>query len=673
MIVNRIFLLLVGLMLSVGTSPFSMAQPSSEEPVVFDTVFIDESGEQWTTPRPGYWARYGSARLNAPETALHGRTADVVTWLVVAINAANRRAAEQAGNPIPEKLNYDQVTNLNQLASIESLSSAVSYSEDVHPGNYYFPRSLDTLRAGDLAGLVNLKIVGFEQLKTIEAGVFDGLPKLEILHLHLSRSGSGGPLPEGIFDPLANSLKDLRVGPGGIASGTDYFSLSTNALDRLVNLEKLGINIAYAGGYDHLVKLKEIDFSFHFDSRSQYGDFFDAFYGTSRRVITLPPSVRNIGVFRAIYEIQEGAGGSSSPVNVGGGYVLPTLSPSPQPTAEVGQRSGDLRFTSTSLSLAEGESATYQVRATSFQAREMVVNITSAHSGITVNPNRLTFYSHNWQTFQTVTLTASADAADTNTQATIMHSIPASPGFVANNNAGTVSVTLAHTIVEEEEPPTSSIETGEIGFQPTSQVRSTDYDLDDNGLIEISNLAQLHAVRWDLNGDGQPDKGEYKDAYTQAFPSAMDNLKAQGYELAGDLDFGDNPTSWESIGVFSQPFQAVFEGNNHVIFNLFQDQSDPAVSANKPSGLFGSIGHRGQVVNLGLEDVNIQGVNFVGALAGINQGSIGVCSATGRVEGFNGVGGLVGQNFGDIVLSAVDVEVNGVSGVGDLVGIDTQR
>ena len=221
--------------------------------------------------------------------------------------------------------------------------------------------------------------------------------------------------------------------------------------------------------------------------------------------------------------------------------VSPPIGVSPTPTEEVGQRSSDLRFTSTSLSLAEGESATYQVRATANQARDMVVNIASAHSGITVNPNRLTFYSHNWQTYQTVTVIADADAADTNEQASIQHSIPASNTFVANNNAGIVSVSIAHTVVEEEEetskPPSER--------QPIQReyVPPTDYDQDDDGLIDVSNLAQLNAIRWDLNGDGQPDKEEFADDYSQAFPSAIANMgmpadiKGQGYELTANLHF----------------------------------------------------------------------------------------------------------------------------------------
>ena len=74
----------------------------------------------------------------------------------------------------------------------------------------------------------------------------------------------------------------------------------------------------------------------------------------------------------------------------------------------------------------------------------------------------------------------------------------------------------------------------------------TDYDQDDNGLIDISNLAQLNAIRWDLNGGGQPDKEEFANAYNLAFPSAVDNMgvpnniRAKGYELTANLNFDTN-------------------------------------------------------------------------------------------------------------------------------------
>ena len=49
-----------------------------------------------------------------------------------------------------------------------------------------------------------------------------------------------------------------------------------------------------------------------------------------------------------------------------------------------------------------------------------------------------------------------------------------------------------------------------------------DYDADDDGLIEVANLAQLNAIRWDLDGDGvASDAG-----YATAFPDAPADMTA---------------------------------------------------------------------------------------------------------------------------------------------------
>ena len=371
-------------------------------------------------------------------------------------------------------------------------------------------------------------------------------------------------------------------------------------------------------------------------------------------------------------------------VNIGGGGVTPIITPFPSRNG--GSTPSSLMFNTKQVSLSESGSATYQVKPTSSRGFEnTIVNLETAHSGITVNPSKLMFTPSDWQTYQTVTVTASADAADTNEQASIQHSIPASNGFIAINNAGIVSVTLSHTVVEEEEPETPSEERQEV---QQVQVPPTDYDVDDDGLIDVSNLTQLNAIRWDLNGDGQPDKETFAKAYNQAFPSAIANMgipnnaQAQGYELTTNLHFDShknnradeadpfwNPgNGWQSIGVFANPFQAILEGNGYVISSLFQDQSDAALFYEKPSGLFGAIGNRGQVVNLALEGVHIQGITWVGGLAGLNQGLIRNCSVRGRVAGMNSVGGLVGHNFGHIADSHVHAAVLGNIGVGGLVG-----
>ena len=45
-----------------------------------------------------------------------------------------------------------------------------------------------------------------------------------------------------------------------------------------------------------------------------------------------------------------------------------------------------------------------------------------------------------------------------------------------------------------------------------------DYDADNDGLIDVANLARLNAVRYDLDGDGTVDDSVNDAAYIVAFP-----------------------------------------------------------------------------------------------------------------------------------------------------------
>ena len=72
-----------------------------------------------------------------------------------------------------------------------------------------------------------------------------------------------------------------------------------------------------------------------------------------------------------------------------------------------------------------------------------------------------------------------------------------------------------------------------------------DYDADDDGLIEVTTLKQLDAIRHDLDGDGIPtDDGVA--AYTAAFPAPIERMGCSGadgcagYEIMADLDFDTN-------------------------------------------------------------------------------------------------------------------------------------
>ena len=183
---------------------------------------------------------------------------------------------------------------------------------------------------------------------------------------------------------------------------------------------------------------------------------------------------------------------------------------------------------------------------------------------------------------------------------------------------------------------------------PTTTV---DYDTDDDGLIEISNLAQLDAVRYDLNGFGstfgQP-------AYAEAFADAGDTYWNNG---AGWVPIGD------SSGSFSR-FAAIFEGNGRTITNLFIDSSENDI------GLFGKTRSSAVIRNLEMVAVQMTGTDNVGGLVGSNGGGVSGCYATGKVSGDDDVGGLVGANLSDGSVSASysTAQVTGDDRIGGLAG-----
>ncbi len=168
---------------------------------------------------------------------------------------------------------------------------------------------------------------------------------------------------------------------------------------------------------------------------------------------------------------------------------------------------------------------------------------------------------------------------------------------------------------------------------------AVDYDTDDDGLIEITTLAQLDAVRHDLDGDGTPASGRTT-TYRAAFPAAVDRLGCggvdgcTGYELAADLDFDTNGSGgadggddywnggagWDSIGSDSTPFAGTFDGNGRTIANLFIDAGGDGVV---DAGLFGVTGPTSLIRGVGLAGVAVRAEgDIVGGLIGDNRGVV---------------------------------------------------
>ncbi len=214
------------------------------------------------------------------------------------------------------------------------------------------------------------------------------------------------------------------------------------------------------------------------------------------------------------------------------------------------------------------------------------------------------------------------------------------------------------------------------------------YDGDGDRLIEVSNLEQLNAVRYDVNGDGRPDRDSDSLVYSLAFPvggaEAVCDKRCHGYELAGPLDFGEagsyasgavragwtSGSGWEPIGVDTsgRMFSATFDGNGHTVSNLYIDR---AIGSDRSSGvgLFGVAGESSVIRGIGLVNAEVHGYYQVGGLVGKHSGTISDSYATGNVTGSDDdVGGLVGENNGQVSDSYAAGTVSGVADVGGLVG-----
>ena len=197
--------------------------------------------------------------------------------------------------------------------------------------------------------------------------------------------------------------------------------------------------------------------------------------------------------------------------------------------------------------------------------------------------------------------------------------------------------------------------------EPTA-TSSSARDRDGDGLIEVDNLTQLDAIRWDTDGDGISDNADYAAAFSDADTGTMCSVAScAGYELTANLDFDTNGNGeadegdvywnsgggWIPIGESNDPFVTTFEGGGHTISNLYIRRS-PNV------GLFGVLGSGSTVSGIGLVDTSVAASRYgaAGALAGIGRGVIEDSFADGLVAGcVDHIGGLVGFNDGSIANS----------------------
>ena len=163
--------------------------------------------------------------------------------------------------------------------------------------------------------------------------------------------------------------------------------------------------------------------------------------------------------------------------------------------------------------------------------------------------------------------------------------------------------------------------------------------------------------------------------------SGANTFNSKYFELTDDIFFphgsGENEDNFTAIGTDSHPFRGILEGNGHTISGLRVNKGTSAVY----QGLFGCLS--GTVRNFTLDDAEITGLEYVGGIAGRNNGTIQNCVVTSAVvlhgsrasstAGF--VAGIAGASNGSVTNCRSSVHIvsvynvwNSAIGLGGIVG-----
>ena len=152
----------------------------------------------------------------------------------------------------------------------------------------------------------------------------------------------------------------------------------------------------------------------------------------------------------------------------------------------------------------------------------------------------------------------------------------------------------------------------------------------------------------------------------KAWAAAVQSNSSLNCTLANDIILPvvtDGGSNWTPISDFA----GTFDGNNKTITGLTINQS-----AMDNIGLFASIAESGTVKNLTLDNVDITAGSNVGAVAGLNRGTIENCSVSGSVTGSSNnscVGGIAGWHYGGIITDChSSATVKGITYVGGIAG-----
>jgi hypothetical protein len=163
-------------------------------------------------------------------------------------------------------------------------------------------------------------------------------------------------------------------------------------------------------------------------------------------------------------------------------------------------------------------------------------------------------------------------------------------------------------------------------------------------LIVLVAFSSIQTKAQDFAG-GTGDPGDPYQVATAEHLNNVRNYLSSHFIQTANIDLDISPynegNGWEPIGTSANKFSGSYNGQQYKISNLFID-----MASTNYIGLFGYVTGEAELLNIGLEDVNIKGQTYVGAIAGRSDGTISQSYSSGIISATSYVGGITGYNYG---------------------------
>ena len=195
----------------------------------------------------------------------------------------------------------------------------------------------------------------------------------------------------------------------------------------------------------------------------------------------------------------------------------------------------------------------------------------------------------------------------------------------------------------------------------TTPTPMVDYDLDDDGLIEVASADQWRAIHYDLNGDGTPESRSAAQfgtdtAWATAYPNPLpgagcpardhdddpttpDQASCIGYELIDDVDLTGAGITVGGSSNQGEYYTAKIVGNGFAIIN----NTRQSVSATR-TGIVTRLSPIGVIEGIGVRNPNYHAGGISGGIVGRLEGTvIGSYVEGGRVYRSGRNGGIAGR------------------------------